>query len=44
MTKWKFETKLIMPVSLKAQRLMKHQKNAIYSDISDAKMQLDKDR
>lgn len=44
MTDWQlFETKLIISVSLKAHRLMKL-KNAVYSDISDAEMQLDKDR
>lgn len=44
MTDWQLrKTKLVIPASLKTHRLTKVQKNAIYSDISDAKMQLDKD-
>lgn len=45
MTDWQFlETKLIISVSLKAGRLTKQSKNAIYSDINDTKMPLNKDR
>lgn len=45
MTDWQFlETKLIISVSLKAGRLTKHSKNAMYSDINDTKMPLNKDR